>query len=153
MTRDEVLAICLGLPAAEETYPFGEEVAVIKVGGKMFALVPLSEEPGSVNLKCDPAWALELREAYPGIRPGYHQNKRHWNTVDLDGSVEDDVVRGPSRTPTTWSSQGCRIDPRRADAGLSVDATRGSARANGGRHRPSSVTARRRLSLESRASW
>lgn len=63
LTRDDVLAICLNLPAAEETYPFGEEVAVTKVGGKMFALVPLSEEPGSVNLKCDPAQALELREA------------------------------------------------------------------------------------------
>jgi predicted DNA-binding protein (MmcQ/YjbR family) len=94
MTRDDVLAICLGLPAAEETYPFGEEVAVIKVGGRMFALVPLSEGPGSVNLKCEPERALELREAYAGIRPGYHQNKRHWNTVDLDGSVEDEVVRG-----------------------------------------------------------
>jgi len=94
MTRDEVLAICLGLPAAEETYPFGEEVAVIKVGGKMFALVPLSEGSATVNLKCEPARALELREAYAGIRPGYHQNKRHWNTVDLDGSVEDDVVQG-----------------------------------------------------------
>ena len=93
MTRDEVLAICLGLPAAEETYPFGDEVAVIKVGGKMFALVPLSGGPGSVNLKCEPGRALELRAAYAGIRPGYHQNKRHWNTVDLDGSVEDDVVR------------------------------------------------------------
>ena len=94
MTRDDVLAICLKLPTAEETYPFGEDVAVIKVGGKMSALVPLSEEPGSVNLRCDPASALELREAYAGIRPGYHQNKRHWNTVELDGSVEDDVVRG-----------------------------------------------------------
>jgi predicted DNA-binding protein (MmcQ/YjbR family) len=94
MNRDEVLAVCLSLPAAEETYPFGQEVAVIKVCGKMFALVALSDELGSVNLKCDPAQALELREAYPGIRPGYHQNKRHWNTVDLDGSVEDDVVRG-----------------------------------------------------------
>jgi predicted DNA-binding protein (MmcQ/YjbR family) len=93
MTRDDVLAICLSLPAAEETYPFGEEVVVAKVGGKMFALVALSEEP-SVNLKCDPARALELRDAYTGIRPGYHQNKRHWNTVGLDGSVEDDVVRG-----------------------------------------------------------
>jgi predicted DNA-binding protein (MmcQ/YjbR family) len=91
MTRDEVLAICLNLPGAEETYPFGDGVAVIKVGDRMFALVPLFEEPGSVNLKCDPAQALEL---YPGIRPGYHQNKRHWNTVDLDGSVEDDVVHG-----------------------------------------------------------
>jgi predicted DNA-binding protein (MmcQ/YjbR family) len=89
-----VLALCLDLPAAEETYPFGDEVAVLKVGGRMFALVPLSGEPGSVNLKCDPLVALELRETYSGIRPGYHQNKRHWNTVDLDGSVEDDVVRG-----------------------------------------------------------
>ena len=94
MTRDDVLAICLDLPAAAETYPFGEEVAVIKVGGKMFALVPLSDEPGSVNLKCDPARAIGLRKAYAGIRPGYHQDKRHWNTVDLDGSVDDDVVRG-----------------------------------------------------------
>jgi predicted DNA-binding protein (MmcQ/YjbR family) len=93
MNRDEVLAICLDLPGAEETYPFGDEVAVIKVGGKMFALVRLSEEPASVNLKCDPVQALALREAYAGIRPGYHQNKRHWNTVDLDGSVGDDVVR------------------------------------------------------------
>ena len=94
MTREELLTICLGLPGAEETYPFGEEVAVMKVGGKMFALVPLSAGAGSVNLKCDPGRALELRQAYPGIRPGYHQNKRHWNTVALDGSVEDDVVRG-----------------------------------------------------------
>jgi predicted DNA-binding protein (MmcQ/YjbR family) len=94
MTRDDVLAFCLDLPAAEETYPFGDEVAVFKVGGKMFALVPLAEEPASVNLKCDPGRALELRDAYAGIRPGYHQDKRHWNTVDLDGSVEGDVVRG-----------------------------------------------------------
>ncbi|HEY0951463.1 MmcQ/YjbR family DNA-binding protein [Nocardioides sp.] len=94
MTRDELLAICLELPAAEETYPFGDGVAVMKVGGKMFALVPLDEAPGSVNLKCEPARALELRDAYDGIRAGYHQDKRHWNTVDLDGSIEDDVVRG-----------------------------------------------------------
>jgi predicted DNA-binding protein (MmcQ/YjbR family) len=94
VTGDDVLAICLDLPAAEETYPFGEDVAVMKVCGKMFALVPLSDGPSSVNLKCEPARALELREAYAGIRPGYHQNKRHWNTVDLDGSVEDDVVLG-----------------------------------------------------------
>ena len=93
MTRDEVLAFCLDLPAAEETYPFGDEVAVMKVGGKMFALVALGGDP-VVNLKCDPAHALELRAAYSGIRPGYHQNKRHWNTVDLDGSVEDVVVAG-----------------------------------------------------------
>jgi len=93
MTRDDVLAFCLDLPAAEETYPFGDEVAVLKVGGRMFALVSLSGEP-VVNLKCDPAQALELRAAYAGIRPGYHQDKRHWNSVDLDGTVEDDLVRG-----------------------------------------------------------
>jgi predicted DNA-binding protein (MmcQ/YjbR family) len=93
MMRDDVLATCLGLPGAEETYPFGDEVAVIKVGGKLFALVSLLEEPGFVDLRCDPATALELRDAYAGIRPGYHQNKRHWNSMDRDGSVEDDVVR------------------------------------------------------------
>jgi predicted DNA-binding protein (MmcQ/YjbR family) len=91
MNRDAVLAHCLALPAAEETYPFGDEVAVIKVGGRMFALVSLGDEP-VVNLKCDPSRALELREAYAGIRPGYHQDKRHWNSVDLDGSVEGEVV-------------------------------------------------------------
>jgi predicted DNA-binding protein (MmcQ/YjbR family) len=93
MNRDEVFAFCLALPAAEETYPFGDEVAVFKVGGRMFALVSLGEKP-VVNLKCDPSRALELRAAYAGIRPGYHQDKRHWNSVDLDGSVEGDVVRG-----------------------------------------------------------
>ena len=93
MTRDDVLAFCLDLPAAEETYPFGDGVAVIKVGGRMFALVSLGEQP-VVNLKCDPSRALELRGAYAGIRPGYHQDKRHWNSVDLDGSVEGAVVRG-----------------------------------------------------------
>ena len=93
MNRDDVLAFCLGLPGAQETYPFGDGVAVCKVGGKMFALVNLYDDP-VVNLKCDPARALELRAAYSGIRPGYHQDKRHWNSVDLDGSVEDDVVRG-----------------------------------------------------------
>jgi predicted DNA-binding protein (MmcQ/YjbR family) len=92
MDRDQVLAMCLGLPGAEETYPFGDGVAVCKVGGRMFALVTL-DGPPVVNLKCDPAHALELRAAYAGIRPGYHQDKRHWNSVDLDGTVEDALVR------------------------------------------------------------
>ena len=93
MTRDEILELCTNLPGAAEDYPFGDEVAVFKVGGKMFALVPLTGEPGSVNLKCDPEWALELRDRYAAVRPGYHQNKRHWNTVELDGSIDDDDVR------------------------------------------------------------
>jgi predicted DNA-binding protein (MmcQ/YjbR family) len=93
MTRDDVLDLCAGLPGAAEDYPFGEGVAVFKVGGRMFALVPLAGSPGSVNLKCDPETALELRARYPSVRPGYHQNKRHWNTVELDGSIEDRELR------------------------------------------------------------
>ena len=89
MTRDQVLELCLSLSGAVEDYPFGDEVAVFKVGGKMFALVMLAGEPGSVTLKCDPDWAVELREIYTAVRPGYHTNKRHWNTVDLDGTVDD----------------------------------------------------------------
>ena len=93
MTRDDVLELCGSLPGAVEEYPFGDGVAVFKVGGRMFALVSLEGTPGSVNLKCDPALALELRDRYPAVRPGYHQDKRHWNTVDLDGSIEDDELR------------------------------------------------------------
>jgi predicted DNA-binding protein (MmcQ/YjbR family) len=93
MTRDDVLDLCASLPGAEEDYPFGDSVAVFKVGGRMFALISLEGSPGTVNLKCDPELALELRARYPAVRPGYHQNKRHWNTIDLDGSVEDDELR------------------------------------------------------------
>jgi predicted DNA-binding protein (MmcQ/YjbR family) len=93
MTRDEVLVACLAYPGAVEDYPFGDEVAVIRVGGRMFALVALVGDPGSVNLKCDPDLALELREQHAAVRPGYHQDKRHWNTVDLDGTIEDDELR------------------------------------------------------------
>ena len=92
MTRDEALSLCAGLPGSAEEYPFGDGVAVFKVAGRMFALVPL-EGPASMNLKCDPELALELRAQYPSIRPGYHQNKRHWNTVELDGSVDDGELR------------------------------------------------------------
>lgn len=80
------------MPGAVEDYPFGDGVAVFKVGGKMFALVPLDDDRGSVNLKCDPSLALELRARHTAVRPGYHQNKRHWNTVDLDDSIEADEI-------------------------------------------------------------
>jgi predicted DNA-binding protein (MmcQ/YjbR family) len=66
---------------------------VFKVGGKMFALVALDGDHGSVNLKCDPEWAIELRDRHKAVRPGYHQDKRHWNTVDLDGSINSDDLR------------------------------------------------------------
>ena len=92
MNRDAVLEDCLGRPGAVEDYPFGDGVAVFKVGGRMFALVPLDGDPATVNLKCDPDLALELRARFPAVQPGYHQNKRHWNTVTLDGSIDDDEV-------------------------------------------------------------
>lgn len=79
---------CIGLPDVEECFPFGEETLVFKVRGKIFALANLDGEP-SVNLKCDPALATELRERYPAVTPGYHMNKKHWNTIKADGSVPD----------------------------------------------------------------
>ena len=87
MTRAEVIETCTGLVGTVEDYPFGDDVAVYKVGGRMFALVSLVGDPGSVNLKCDPELAVALRARYAAVRPGYHQNKRHWNTVELDGSI------------------------------------------------------------------
>lgn len=93
MDRDEILAYCAAKPGAIEEYPFGEEVAVFKAGGKMFALVMLDGHPGFVNLKCDPEFALELRARHAAVRPGYHTNKRHWNSVDLDGSIPTDELR------------------------------------------------------------
>jgi predicted DNA-binding protein (MmcQ/YjbR family) len=91
--RDDVLDMCAGLPGAVEDYPFGDSVAVFKVGDRMFALVSLEGSPGTVSLKCDPSLALDWRARYSAVRPGYHLNKRHWNTVDLDGSVDDSELR------------------------------------------------------------
>jgi predicted DNA-binding protein (MmcQ/YjbR family) len=87
LSRDDVLACCASQPRAVEDYPFGDGVAVFKVGGKMFALVSLEGSTGFVNLKCDPDLALALRAQHAAVRPGYHTNKRHWNSVDLDGSL------------------------------------------------------------------
>jgi predicted DNA-binding protein (MmcQ/YjbR family) len=88
VTRDGVLGFCTTFPGAVEDYPFGDDVAVYKVGGRIFALIMLDGNPGFVNLKCDPALALELRAKHAAVRPGYHANKRHWNSVDLDGTVD-----------------------------------------------------------------
>jgi predicted DNA-binding protein (MmcQ/YjbR family) len=90
--RDTVIAACSAKPGSAEDYPFGDSVAVFKVAGKMFALVELGPPPGSVSLKCDPDLAADLRRRYAGITAGYHLNKRHWNTVALDGSVPEDEV-------------------------------------------------------------
>jgi len=80
---------CLSKPGATEDMPFGDDVLVFKAGGKMFALAPLDEVPATANLKCDPDLALELRDRYDQVRPGYHMNKRHWNTVEIDSGLPD----------------------------------------------------------------
>ena len=92
MTRDDARSACAGKSGAVETYPFGAETAVYKVGGKMFALIPRSAEPAHISLKCDPDWSDVLRQTYSAVGPGYHLNKKHWNTILLDGSVPDDEL-------------------------------------------------------------
>jgi predicted DNA-binding protein (MmcQ/YjbR family) len=90
--RDRVIAECGAKPGSAEDYPFGDGVALFKVARRMFALVSLGPPPGSVSLKCDPDLADGLRARYAAITPGYHLNKRHWNTVALDGSVPDEEL-------------------------------------------------------------
>jgi predicted DNA-binding protein (MmcQ/YjbR family) len=84
---------CLGKPAATESMPFGPDNIVFKVEGKMFALAALDEVPPRVNLKCDRDLALELRDRYEQVLPGYHMNKKHWNTVVLDGVIPEKEIR------------------------------------------------------------
>ena len=90
--RDRVIAVCLAKPGAREDYPFGDDVAVFKLAGRMFALLRMDVTPEWLNLKCEPHLAVALREQYDAIKPGYHANKRHWNTVVLDGSVPENEL-------------------------------------------------------------
>ncbi len=83
---------CLQKKGATDDLPFGDDALVIKVANKMFALIMTGNETLSVNLKCDPTLALELRRKYPAITPGYHMNKQHWNTVQLDGNLPDEQI-------------------------------------------------------------
>jgi predicted DNA-binding protein (MmcQ/YjbR family) len=87
VTRETVLEQCAAFPGSELSYPFGDETAVFKVGGKMHAMVSLDDSPGRVTIKCDPEAAIGLRNSYAAIGPGYYMNKRHWITVDLGGEV------------------------------------------------------------------
>jgi predicted DNA-binding protein (MmcQ/YjbR family) len=84
---------CLRKLDVTEGTPFGETVLVFKVAGKIFALAPLDEVPVTANLKCDPDLALEFRDRYEQVRPGYHMNKKHWNTVEIDSGVPDAELR------------------------------------------------------------
>ena len=83
---------CLSLPSVTEEFPFGPDTLVYKVRGKVFAIAGI-EDFRSVSLKCDPELAIELREHYTGVTPGYHLNKKHWNSVRLDQSIPDKLVR------------------------------------------------------------
>jgi predicted DNA-binding protein (MmcQ/YjbR family) len=93
MFADDVREVLLAKPHAEEETPFGPEALVYKVGGKMFALLTVEEIPVRMNLKCDPERALDLRDRHEGIIPGYHMNKKHWNTLVLDQTLSADLIR------------------------------------------------------------
>ncbi|MDY0081910.1 MAG: MmcQ/YjbR family DNA-binding protein [Ignavibacteriaceae bacterium] len=106
MNIETIHKYCLSKKGAAEDYPFDEETLVFKVGGKMFALIPLEKIPLQINLKCDPEKAVELREEYENVQPGWHMNKKYWNTVIIDENIRwsnvkewidhsyDEVVKG-----------------------------------------------------------
>ncbi len=91
MNIEEFRNYCLMKPGVTEGFPFDATTLVFKVFGKMFALTDL-EDAFSLNLKCDPEKAISLREHYSSVTPGYHMNKRHWNTIMIDGSINDTVL-------------------------------------------------------------
>lgn len=106
MNIETIIEYCLTKKGAVEDFPFDEETLVFKVGGKMFALIPLEKIPFQINLKCDPEKALELREQFEDVQPGWHMSKKYWNTIILDGNIRwndlsewidhsyDEVVKG-----------------------------------------------------------
>lgn len=93
MDADELRARCLSFSGAEETFPFGPETSVFKVGGKMFALSRFDPYDLRVSLKCEPRLAENLRAVHAEVIPGYHLNKQHWNTVILGGKLDDTAIR------------------------------------------------------------
>jgi predicted DNA-binding protein (MmcQ/YjbR family) len=93
MNLEQFREYCLSKPSATESTPFGPDVLVFKVGDKMFALAALDEVPTKANLKCDPDLALDLRDRYEQVTPGYHMNKKHWNTVEIDSGIRDADLR------------------------------------------------------------
>jgi predicted DNA-binding protein (MmcQ/YjbR family) len=93
VTPEELRGHCLSFPRSEETFPFSPGTSVFKVAGKMFALSRLAQAPLRVSLKCEPLLAEQLRGEHPAVLPGYHLNKRHWNTVIIDGSLPEQMVK------------------------------------------------------------
>jgi predicted DNA-binding protein (MmcQ/YjbR family) len=93
MFIDELREYCISKKGVEECLPFGPETLVFKVMGKMFLLASLDTQPTQFNVKCNPEKAIELREKYTCVIPGYHMNKTHWNTIICDGSVKDILLK------------------------------------------------------------
>lgn len=93
MDIESLREYCLSKPGAEETQPFGPDTLVYKIKGKIFLLVGLDEEELKFNVKCDPDRAIDLRERHPCVQPGYHMNKKHWNTIHVDGSVSSQLLK------------------------------------------------------------
>lgn len=106
MNIETIIEYCLSKKGAAEDFPFDEETLVFKVGGKMFALIPLEKIPLQINLKCDPEKTIELREEFKDVQPGWHMSKKYWNTILLDGNIRwndlkdwidhsyDEVIKG-----------------------------------------------------------
>lgn len=92
MNIEDLRDYCLTLPEVTEEFPFGEETLVFKVRGKIFLLCGMDNDPLQFNVKCDPDEALELREQYPAVQPGYHMNKKHWNTVMVNGTLSRSLL-------------------------------------------------------------
>lgn len=89
MNIEQFREFCLSFPGTSESLPFGPDTLVYKVGNKMFALTDI-DAFSSINVKCDPEHAIDLRGRYPEIKPGYHMNKRHWNTIDITTTINDE---------------------------------------------------------------
>lgn len=93
MNLEVIREYCLSKNEVEESLPFGPDVLVFKTNGKAFLLLPLNEQPVRFNVKCDPELALHLREKYPAVIPGFHMNKKHWNTIKMDGSIAPKLIK------------------------------------------------------------
>jgi predicted DNA-binding protein (MmcQ/YjbR family) len=87
MIIESITNYCLSKNGAKEDFPFDEETLVFKIGGKIFALIPLEKIPLRINLKCNPERAVELREEFEAVQPGWHMSKKYWNTITVDGNV------------------------------------------------------------------
>ena len=93
MHIEEIRSYALSKPGAEEGFPFGEETLVFKAGGRIFLMASLDSQPLTINAKCDPVRAVALREQYACIVPGYHMNKRHWNSITIDHTLSDNQLK------------------------------------------------------------